>query len=780
MIMTDTKLKITAALAWCLAWGDKRESRLPLPTLQKMQKAILKGQEVPAETREIVHLIEKLDGLNKRLESLPFPSLADIKKEYPELWQQQTGIGLVYGGATKIKGYVFEASNLQDIRGASALLDRINLGDLPAFFGEVQDRSVSQWLDKNFSGLKEALIPQLIIYSTGGNILAFCPAAFVDDLANAIEKRYTEETLTANSCAVGESFRLLEIRLGLLKDQIEETFWLEDYRKNYQQPLVKAYFGSPKTDAKITDPEIVELFKNRKSFNELAGKLASLFQQRRNGNEVGNGSRPSRRYPPIFETHPYVVRDENQQRSAIAQTTLPGEPWFSDTLARKRIVGQRVKREGSQGQRWYNDKNNPVFRWQFGSLKQRWNSGKLESWVFKFSKFLKDEKLESNYYGNRDPKAVKEAIRMEEIGNASRERFANSSNDFVAFIYADGNNMGGYIQKIKSPEEYAEFSEDVFKATEQSVYRALAKHLRPHQLKDLKESDSKHREGTWIHPFEIIAIGGDDVMLIVPANQALAIAQTIGEEFEKILLPDNKTTYQISDDDILSKSVTCHRYQDPQNKPKRSECQLSMSTGVLITSYSTPIYYAEKLTNQLLKSAKKKAKTLKEEFCYHSGTIDLLTLKSVTMISSNIQEFRENGLTKEQGKQTLKLYGAPYTLYEIGGLIETIAALKESEFPRSQLYQIRSFLEQGKRTAILNYLYFRSRLKPEQQALLKKQFDDAWCQAKTNNGNIVPWMFDTKDKFYETIWREMVDLYPFINGETVASSQEGDREESLT
>jgi CRISPR-associated protein Cmr2 len=147
------------------------------------------------------------------------------------------------------------------------------------------------------------------------------------------------------------------------------------------------------------------------------------------------------------------------------------------------------------------------------------------------------------------------------------------------------------------------------------------------------------------------------------------------------------------------------------------------------------------------------------------------------MISSNIQEFRDSGLTKKQGNQTLKLYGAPYTLYEIGGLIKTVAALKESEFPRSQLYQIRSLLEQGKRTVMLNYLYFRSRLKPNQQALLKQQFDEAWCQAKTNSGNIVPWMYETQDKVYETIWREMVDLYPFINAETVASSQPGDCEE---
>ena len=43
--------------------------------------------------------------------------------------------------------------------------------------------------------------------------------------------------------------------------------------------------------------------------------------------------------------------------------------------------------------------------------------------------------------------------------------------------------MGGYIQKIKTPEEYTKFSEDIFEATEKSVYIALAEHLHPHQLK---------------------------------------------------------------------------------------------------------------------------------------------------------------------------------------------------------------------------------------------------------------------------------------------------------
>ena len=271
-----------------------------------------------------------------------------------------------------------------------------------------------------------------------------------------------------------------------------------------------------------------------------------------------------------------------------------------------------------------------------------------------------------------------------------------------------------------------------------------------------------------IHPFEILTIGGDDVMLIVPANKALQIAETLGKQFEAILLketelPDIKINgnyvHQQSQSEEQLKHT--HRYQPIQAKQGKS--QLNMSTGVLITAMNTPVYYAENLTNQLLKSAKKKAKYLKKEHAYHGGTVDFLTLKSVTMISSKIKEFREEALEKESlGKAKLKLYAAPYTLHELGGLIDTIKALKQSSFPKSQLYQIRSFLEQGKNLSIINYRYFRVRLAKDQQELLEKVFEQGWCKAKTNNGNLAPWMYDQEDKLYETIWREIVELYPFI------------------
>lgn len=223
-----------------------------------MRRAIANGENPPQAVKDYVQQAEALQALTEQ----DFPnSLQNLASAYPklwQLWQQQNCIGLVYGGATKIKQYVFDAAKLPDVRGASALLDRINLVDLPAFFqGETSSRFEqcqrankndrycekirTEWLKAKHPQLSEALIPELIVYSTGGNILAFCPAAFVDHLSNAIEKRYTEETLTANSCAVGATFRLLELRLGLLQNPIEKTFWLDQLKTHKTNPAVCAY-----------------------------------------------------------------------------------------------------------------------------------------------------------------------------------------------------------------------------------------------------------------------------------------------------------------------------------------------------------------------------------------------------------------------------------------------------------------------------------------------------------------------------------------------------------
>jgi CRISPR-associated protein Cmr2 len=716
-------------------------------------------EDVPQEIKGIVKLVERLEKVKeiKTLQEVP-----------PELLGETTPIGLVYGGVTKVKQYVFDAAKLTEIRGASALLDRINLVDLPAFFhGEESSRfpeckkeKVPEYCQRGREDLprdlQDALIPELIIYATGGNILAFCPAAFVDELTNAIERRYTQETLTANSCAVGETFRLLEVGLGILSEDMVNTPWLDWYKEKQKETLVKAYFG----ELDKRSPE--ERFFARKNFNELVTKLAAKFNQRRAGNDTKN--RPTRRYPAMLETHPYVARDNHGRISALGEIE-DSKQFISEPLARKKLVGQIAKKEITDLPDWY--RNNLSLDWQP-------HETSITGWISDFKYYLDDQKKTIKYYTN----IISQKIEIKDIKEAkSTEEIGNMSNNFVAFIYADGNNMGGYIQsEIKTPEDYRQFSEDVFKATKESVYKALSEHLPPRQLKNLSgQEDFKNKDGDWVYPFEIITIGGDDVILIVPADKALEVARAIGVEFERIL--EEKVDYRLSEAQV-NQEAQCHRYakciksrEDEETKSIElieypSKCQLSMSIGVLITSYNTPIYYMEKLAEQLLKSAKKKAKDLKENHDYHGGTIDFLVLKTVTMISSSINSFREEGLTFDK----LKLYAAPYTLHEIGGLIETVKALHKADFPRSQLYQIRSLLEQGKRTAILNYRYFRMRLNnKDAQGILKDEFECAWCGAKTNNGNLAPWMsVQNEDSTeYETIWRDIVDLYPFLEYETI-------------
>ncbi|MEG4998175.1 type III-B CRISPR-associated protein Cas10/Cmr2 [Microcoleus sp. B4-D4] len=785
---------IAIGIAWCLAWGEGREPQFDPSVLQEMRRALNSGEEVPPQVREIVDRVRELLAIPDNISREEFPeTITDLQNKYPNLWNQPGKIGLVYGGVTKVKQYVFEDAKLPDIRGASALLDRINLVDLPAFFEKrpesnrynIHFAKVRKWLDENFSGesklseavihepkLSEALIHEMIVYSTGGNILAFCPAFFVNELTDAIEKRYSYETLTANSCAVGDTFKLLEIRFGLLRDQIEETFWLEKYRPEYKNSVVEAYFGKldKESNQPVDSSHIEEAFINRKSFNELTTKLAVMFNQRRSGNDFeGNDveKRPSRRYPPMLETHPYLQRDQSDRRSAITRATdnpenpnqkgLPGNPWFSEVSARKRKAGDRAKNGIIKKTHWYTE----------------WHPAVIEGWVEKFEDFLKKppEKL-NKYWGDNNPEDVEIAQSLTQLGSVS--------NGFVAYIYADGNNMGGYIQKITTPQKYQEFSEDVDNATRYAVFQALAEHLHPRQLKGNNKSESTLPDGAWIHPFEIITIGGDDIILIVPADRALAIAKTIGEQFEQILLRqvqipnvEIKGDYQTQPSEKPIDLSKCHRYLS-QNAGT-TNCQLSTSIGVLIADYKTPIYYAKKLYEQLLKSAKKRAKDLKKHG-YCGGTVDFLVMKSVTAISSSIEDFRKEALTKDS-PQKLKLYAAPYTLHEIGGLIESVKALKQADFPKSQLYQIRSFLEQGKNTTILNYRYFRTRLKDGNSEILKKEFEEAWCKPKDpeNNGNLAPWMSvieENKRTVYETIWREIVDIYDFIELEDSQLSSE--------
>lgn len=83
----------------------------------------------------------------------------------------------------------------------------------------------------------------------------------------------------------------------------------------------------------------------------------------------------------------------------------------------------------------------------------------------------------------------------------------------IAVIYADGNNMGGIIQTITNISEMIDFSAFVKQQMSILVYDSLS------------ECD--------MLKFEIVAMGGDDLFLIVPAKKSLYLASQLIKKYEK-------------------------------------------------------------------------------------------------------------------------------------------------------------------------------------------------------------------------------------------------------
>ena len=282
-----------------------------------------------------------------------------------------------------------------------------------------------------------------------------------------------------------------------------------------------------------------------------------------------------------------------------------------------------------------------------------------------------------------------------------------------------------------------------------AAFKALAK-LEPVWIKE--DNDR------YVFPFEIISIGGDDLLIIVPGSKVFEIVHAIGENFDSEF---NSYAKLIDTDKLrLSQRYKSSKWVDAQEM----QPVFSMSLGFVIAEAHTPVGFLEHLADSLLKSAKTRAKALiKAEVGYRGGTVDFLVLKSISMIASNLGDFRKNFYkTDTENSLTMR----PFTLYELSGFIKTIKAFK-GKFPQSQLYQLRESLKLGRQTSTLDYLYFRSRLGSDEGKLLQDQIEHNWDGASDKNNNPGPWYAmlqeNKKDKIgYETLLLDLIEAYDFI------------------
>lgn len=294
------------------------------------------------------------------------------------------------------------------------------------------------------------------------------------------------------------------------------------------------------------------------------------------------------------------------------------------------------------------------------------------------------------------------------------EDIADERNE-IAVIYADGNSFGYLFRRPDSLAGLRLLSQ----FTESAAYTAVFTALK--QCEALLAGRS----------VEIIALGGDDIFMLVPAQAAPFLALEIGESFDRLFM--NLTA---------------------------EEPRATLSLGVVIAGAKTPVRYLFELAQTLLKEAKKRVYTAKDA-PKKEGTLDVAVLASYAAYEDNITAYRKATLCKNDAKLTLR----PYTFSEARRFMSAVRRLQAApQVPgRSWFYGLRRAAEQySRQVAELFFNYQYARLREEQRRTVR----ECWETLTQDPGE--PQMFLERGGAHCCPWLDVVELWNYVGagGET--------------
>ena len=232
------------------------------------------------------------------------------------------------------------------------------------------------------------------------------------------------------------------------------------------------------------------------------------------------------------------------------------------------------------------------------------------------------------------------------------------SKNYMGLIYADGDSMGKELDQLSNLDEVKQFSEMVDDAIYQAVREAICEYLPP---------------GEEYFPFDILILGGDDLVMVTTAHKAVEVSMKIAEKFSELTKSD------------LGKSLT-------------------LSVGVAIAHTKFPFFSLLKLAEQALKFAKMEAAKRKRhrQKMPKEGLINFIVESNSN--SLDFDAYHSETLSDED--QNLYRTLRPYSLTDLRYIVETIRYLKGENFPRGKLKGLQDAIFQSRNQSLLEGLVF--------------------------------------------------------------------------
>ena len=248
-----------------------------------------------------------------------------------------------------------------------------------------------------------------------------------------------------------------------------------------------------------------------------------------------------------------------------------------------------------------------------------------------------------------------------ELGNVS------SPSGYMGLIYADGDSMGREIERITTIDELRRFSEAVDTSVYDAVAETVAIYLRPTSSATL--------------PFDILLLGGDDLVMVAAADRAIEAAMHIVERFGQL---------------------TKERWGKP----------LTLSASVTLSHVNYPIGSLIHLAETGLKFAKREAtKRRLEGQAMDSGLINFLVVSSSNHL--DFGRYYRDVLCFDDGPETLRRTCRPYAVSDMRRLLNDIRNARN--IPRGKLEQLRSAVFKSRRQGNLDAMMAVLRLRNEEQ-----------------------------------------------------------------
>lgn len=307
--------------------------------------------------------------------------------------------------------------------------------------------------------------------------------------------------------------------------------------------------------------------------------------------------------------------------------------------------------------------------------------------------------------------------------------------DYMALIYADANGMGTAMYDVKTLEARKATAEMVDEAIYTAMSTAIVKHL---------PVDADRDTGKPMFPFDILMIGGDDVMVVTPADVAVDVALTLANVFRE--------------------------------KTRESR---TLSIAIILAPVKYPFGLLHELAESTLKHAKKEGakRDLESQESTRPPVQDGTMMNFVVVAGNTGQDFKKvkDALTRKYENESTRFYATlrPFGVEEMKELREAILEGKQKDLGRTKLHQLREAVMKKNRTtsvsdalAILNnwkdlqrrfvYTYVLQVATRYQQQWRKEEDPGSWFPHVT-----FPWFEDGKG-VYRSPLLDFVELYDFI------------------